>query len=280
MAAQSQQKRIAGKTLALIALIAILFIMISPFFVIAINAFKTPADYAANGPLAAPAQWTLDGIQRFWARVDFTTKLWNSFFISATVAVLAVGLSLLNAFALGIGKIKGALAILIIFVVANTLPQEVLVYPLYYMAKSVGLYDKQLSVIIIFTVVQSAFGTYLLSSAYSAFPRELLEAAIVDGCSKPRLLFYIVTPMSKATLSVLFTFFFLWTWNEFFIPLVMLISNARQTVPIAISVTQGQFNMDATMASASALLGILPCLVFFVLFQRTLAKGITAGAIK
>ena len=86
--------------------------------------------------------------------------------------------------------------------------------------------------------------------------------------------------MSKATLSVLFTFFFLWTWNEFFIPLVMLISNARQTVPIAISVTQGQFNMDATMASASALLGILPCIVFFVLFQRTLAKGITAGAIK
>ena len=280
MAAHINQKRVAGKTLALIALIAILVVMISPFFVIAVNCVQDAVGLRGERPAHAPRAVDARRAPSVLGARRFHGKLWNSLFISTTVAVLAVGLSLLNAFALGIGKIKGALAILIIFVVANTLPQEVLVYPLYYMAKAAGLYDKQLSVIIIFTVVQSAFGTYLLSSAYSAFPRELLEAAIVDGCSKPRLLFYIVTPMSKATLSVLFTFFFLWTWNEFFIPLVMLISNARQTVPIAISVTQGQFNMDATMASASALLGILPCIVFFVLFQRTLAKGITAGAIK
>jgi raffinose/stachyose/melibiose transport system permease protein len=87
-------------------------------------------------------------------------------------------------------------------------------------------------------------------------------------------------PISMPTLSVLFVFFFIWTWNEFFLPLIMLISNSRQTVPLAIAILQGQHNMDATTSASSALLGILPCILFFLLFQRTLTKGITAGSIK
>ena len=87
-------------------------------------------------------------------------------------------------------------------------------------------------------------------------------------------------PVSRPTLGVLFVFFFIWTWNEFFLPLVFLISNDNQTVPVALGVLQGQRLMDATMTSASALLGILPAIVFFLIFQRTLTRGITAGAIK
>lgn len=273
-------RRNATTLLALLVLIVILVLALFPFFIVAINAFKTAPDYATYGPLTLPKQWVMTGIVTFWNRVDFTNKLLNSFVISLSVAILGVALSLLNGFALGIGKVKGRVWILVFFVIANTLPQEALAYPLYYFAKSLGIYDRQIAVIIIFTVIQSAYGTYLLSSVFSAFPREMVEAAMVDGCTKRQLLARIVAPLSKSSLAVLFTFFFIWTWNEFFLPLIMLISNARQTVPIAISVTQGQHNMDVTMASASALLGVLPCIIFFVIFQRTLTKGITAGAIK
>jgi raffinose/stachyose/melibiose transport system permease protein len=273
-------RRQSLKLFAFLALVVILAITLFPFIIVAINAFKTAPDYASNGPLALPQNWVLTGLTEFWKRVDFSNKLMNSFIISFTVAVFGVFLSLLNSFALGIGKVKGRVWILVFFVIANTLPQEALAYPLYYFAKLLKIYDKQISVIIIFTVIQSAYGTYLLSSVFSAFPREMIEAAMVDGCNKNQLLFKIVAPLCRSTLAVLFTFFFIWTWNEFFLPLIMLISNSRQTVPIAISVTQGQHNMDVTMASASALLGILPCILFFVLFQRTLTKGITAGAIK
>jgi raffinose/stachyose/melibiose transport system permease protein len=79
---------------------------------------------------------------------------------------------------------------------------------------------------------------------------------------------------------VLMVFFFIWTWNEFFLPLIFLISNDNQTVPVALGVLQGQRLMDATMSSASALLGILPAILFFLIFQRTLTRGVTAGAIK
>lgn len=269
-----------GNIGAMAALLVLLIIMLFPFFIVGLNAFKTPAEYAANGPMAFPDSLDFTSIIAFWNRVSFTGKLWNSLVISLSVAVLGVLLSLLNAYALGIGRVKGAALFLIIFVVANTLPHESLAYPIYYAAKALGLYDSKLSVIIVFTVIQSAFGTYLLSNVFSAFPRPLIEAAEVDGAGSFLILGKIVFPMAMPTLMVLFTFFFIWTWNEFFLPLIMLISNAQHTVPIAISVTQGQFNMDVTMASASALLGVLPCLIFFLLFQRTLTRGVTSGSIK
>jgi ABC-type glycerol-3-phosphate transport system permease component len=254
--------------------------MLVPFFIVIINAFKTPIEYANNGPMALPQGFNLTGMIDFWNRVDFTTKLLNSAVISLTVAVLAVVVSLLNSYALGIGKIKGRTFFLVFFIMANFLPQEALAYPLYYFAKFFHIYDSLISVIIIFTVIQSAFGTYLLTSMFSTFPKELIEAARIDGCNKFQVLTKIITPISMSTLSVLFTFFFIWTWNEFFLPLIMLISNDKQTVPIAISVLQGQHNMDATTTAASALLGILPCILFFILFQRTLTRGVTAGSIK
>ena len=200
--------------------------------------------------------------------------------ISGSVAVLAVILSVLNAYALGIGRVRGRVSIMVVFLLANTMPQEVLVYPLYFFAKKIGLYDTRLSVIIIFTAIQSAFGTYLLSSVLSAFPREILEAARMDGAGRLRILWRVVVPISRPTLGVLFVFFFIWTWNEFFLPLVFLISNENQTVPVALGVLQGEKMMDATMTSSSALLGIIPAIVFFLIFQRTLTRGITVGSVK
>jgi raffinose/stachyose/melibiose transport system permease protein len=270
----------AGKYLALLALFVLLVIMLFPFAIVTINAFKAPAEYSSHGPMSLPRGLYLDGIVAFWNRVEFSGKLLNSAVISITVALLGIGLSLLNAFALGIGKIKGRILFLVLFMMANTLPQEALAYPLYYFAKFLNIYNTRLAVILVFAVIQSAFGTYLLSSVYSAFPREMIEAALIDGCNKLQLLFRIVVPISMPSLSVLFVFFFIWTWNEFFLPMILLISNSRWTVPLAIAILQGQHNMDATTSSASALLGLLPCILFFILFQRTLTRGITAGSIK
>ncbi|HEY5833960.1 carbohydrate ABC transporter permease [Streptomyces sp.] len=254
--------------------------MLAPFAVVALNAVKTPSDYAAHGPLGLPHAISFQGLSDFWNRVDFGQKLFNSALISGSVAVIACALSLLNAYALGIGRIKGRVALLIMFIMAQTLPQEALVYPLYYLSKQVGLYDTRLSVIIVFSVIQSAFGTYLLTSVLGSFPREVLEAAKLDGAGKWDVLWRIVLPVSRPTLGVLLVFFFIWTWNEFFLPMVMLLSNGNQTVSVSLGVLQGQNMMDATMTNASALLGILPAILFFLIFQRTLTRGITVGAVK
>jgi raffinose/stachyose/melibiose transport system permease protein len=278
------RKRATRRTVSdwLILAVAIVFgaLIAAPFLIILINSFKSPAEYATSGPLTLPHNLYFDGIANFWQRVNFPEKLWNSFFISAMVAVLAVVISVFNAFAIGIGRVRGRTWIIILFLLANMLPQEALLYPLYYMFKEVGLYDNVWSVIIIFTVIQSAFGTYLLSSVYGTFPKEILEAASLDGASRWQILWRVIVPISRPTLAVLVIFFFIWTWNEFLIPLTFLVSNANQTVPVSIAVLQGDRLMDVTTTSASALLGLIPTLVFFLIFQRTLTRGITAGAVK
>ena len=255
-------------------------VVVAPFYLIIVNSFKSPIDYATGGPLALPQALDFTGIVNFWNRVNFPEKLWNSIFIAGVTAVLAVILSMVSAFAIGIGRIRGRSWIVLLFLMANLLPQEALLYPLYYMFKEVGLYDNVWSVIIVMVVVQAAFGTYLLSSVYGTFPKEILEAASIDGASRWQILWRVVYPISRPTLSVLLVFFFIWTWNEFLIPLTFLASNANQTIPVAISVLQGDRLMDVTTTSASALLGIIPTLIFFLIFQRTLTHGITAGAVK
>jgi raffinose/stachyose/melibiose transport system permease protein len=244
------------------------------------NAIKPPAQYSSQGPLSIPHGFYTGGIRTFWDTTDFGRVLWNSVIISGSVAIAAVLLSILNAYALGIGRIKGRIPLLAAFLIANFLPQEGLAYPLYYLAKRVGLYDTQLSMIIIFTVIQAAFGTYLLSSVLGAFPHELLEAARIDGAGRSRILWRIVVPISRPTLTVLVVFFFIWTWNEFFLPLIFLASNQNQTVPVALGTLQGQHIMNPLTTSAAALLGMVPTIVFFLIFQRTLTRGVTVGAIK
>lgn len=273
-------RRPAARFIVLAVLVVAGLLFLVPFILVAVNAFKSPGDYAANGPLALPSAFHLESIADFWVRTDFGRKLGNSLLISTTVAIGAVILSLLNAFALGIGRVKGRAWLLVIFLMGNLLPQETLAYPLYYLSRAVGIYDTQLPVIIIFIVIHSAFGTYLLTSVLGHFPTEILEAARVDGAGKLRQLVQIVAPVSRPTLTVLFVFFFIWTWNEFFLPLIFLASAANQTVPVALAVLQGQHLTDATTSSAASLLGVVPAILFFLLFQRTLVRGITAGAVK
>jgi raffinose/stachyose/melibiose transport system permease protein len=264
----------------LAALVIAAVFMVLPFVIVLINAVKSPAEYSAHGPLSMPHGLYLDGLKSFWQRVDYGQKLLNSCLISGSVAVLAAVLSLLNAYAIGIGRIRGRTWVLAFFVLAYLLPQEALVYPLYFLAKQAGLYDTRLSVVIVFTVLQTAFGTYLLSSVLGAFPREIIEAARIDGAGSWQVLWRIVVPVSRPTIGVLLVFFFIWTWNEFLLPLVMLISNDNQTVSVALGVLQGQQLMDATMTNAAALLGVLPAFLFFLVFQRTLTRGIAMGAVK
>jgi raffinose/stachyose/melibiose transport system permease protein len=254
--------------------------MLFPLVLIVLSSFKSETEYSLNGPLALPQGLNFDALVHTWQNTDYPLKLWNSLTISLITAVLATALSLCNAFALGIGKIKGRSLFLIFFLLAITLPSEALVYPLYYFFKTVGLYDSQLSVILITATLHSAFGTYLMTTILGAFPRELLEAARLDGATKFQMLGRIIIPLSIPSLSVLFVFFFIWTYNDFFMPLIFLISNSKQTVPLAMLTAQGEHSAVITTQAAAALLGILPCLIFFIIFQRTLTRGVAVGSIK
>ncbi|MFG2606570.1 carbohydrate ABC transporter permease [Streptomyces sp. NPDC048514] len=269
-----------GSRAVLLAVTLFVLAFLAPFAIILLNSFKSTADYRAHGSLSWPASWNWGIVEHVWQRVDFTQKLVNSVQTSLGVVVIAVVLALFNAYALGIGRIRWRTAFLIFFLGVNVLPQEGLVYPVYYLFKELGLYDGKLGYTVLVGVTYSAFGTYLLSSVFSSFPRELIEAASLDGAGRWTILWRIVLPMSWPTLSVMCVFFFVWSWNEFLYPLVLLISNDNQTVPLGLAAMQGQYSSDPTSMSAAALLGVIPMVVFFLLFQRSLTRGVAAGAVK
>ncbi|AVA22545.1 carbohydrate ABC transporter permease [Rhizobium sp. LEGMi198b] len=274
------QKKGLARWIVLAILLVFLAATLFPFLLAALNAIKTPTDYAANGPLALPHSFDLTALKNFWTTVDFTRKLFNSILISGCTAILAVVLSLLNAYAIGIGRVRGGKALLVVLLISIMAPQEALVYPLYYMAKQVGLFDSMLSVILIIGVLHTAFGTYLLSSVLTTFPREIIEAAQIDNASRWQILWMVIVPVLRPTLAVLATFFFIWTWNEFLIPLVFLVSNNNQTVSVAMGVLSGANTQDPTAIAAASLLGVTPTVIFFLIFQRTLTRGVAVGAVK
>ena len=132
---KTQHVRSTGDWITLIVLIAAALLVLFPLLVLTVNAFKTPADYNATGPLSLPKHFTMDGIISFWTTTKFPLKFWNSLVISLVVAVAAVVLSVLNSFALGIGRVKGNTWIVLAIMLANMMPQEALLYPLYTMFK-------------------------------------------------------------------------------------------------------------------------------------------------
>ncbi len=264
----------------LIICLLLALLILSPLFLMVLNAFKTSQDYTQNGPLALPKELYFGGLINFWNATDFPVKFWNSLWISICSALLSVVLSLFNAYALGIGRIKGSSLVVALFMILTMLPGEGFVYPLFYMFNAVGMGNSQWTIVIICGIINMAFGTYLLSSVMGTFPKELLEAAQIDGAGRWRTLWSVVFPIMKSNCAVLFIFFFIWTWNEFYFTLIFLVSGDTQTIPLAIASLQGDRIMDVPTINAGSLVSLIPAFIFFLVFQRTLTKGITAGAVK
>ena len=264
----------------LIACVLFAILILSPLFLMVLNAFKTSQDYTQNGPLSLPHELYFGGLVNFWKATDFPIKFWNSLLISVVSALLSVVLSLFNAYALGIGRVRGSSVIIALFMILTMLPGEGFIYPLFYMFNAVGMGNSQWTIVIICGIINMAFGTYLLSSVMSTFPKELLEAAQIDGAGRWRTLRDVVFPIMKSNCAVLFIFFFIWTWNEFYFTLIFLVSGDTQTIPLAIASLQGDRIMDVPTINAGSLISLIPAFVFFLIFQRTLTKGITAGAVK
>lgn len=275
-----RKRRTALNWVMLGVAIVVAALMAAPFLLLVLNAFKTGADYSTNGPLAWPTTFTLDAFASYLNRVDFPRALWNSILSSTVIAFAGTALALLASYAIGIGRIRANTAITAILLIATMVPHEALIYPLFYGAQATGLLNSIWSIIIVFTMLFAAYGTYILSSVMSTFPHEILEAAAIDGAGRWRILWSVVYPIVRPTLAVLVVFTFIWSWNEFYIPLILLGDPSSQTVPIALSTLRGQHSIDITVINAGSLLSLIPTLVFFLIFQRTISRGVTAGAVK
>ncbi|MGO2663309.1 MAG: carbohydrate ABC transporter permease, partial [Mycetocola reblochoni] len=140
----SRSRRGVSGWVVLVVMAVCALLMLFPFWLALINAFKPAEEYLQTGPTSLPTTLDFSALVAFWQSVDFNQKLVNSVVISGSVALIAAAISLVSAFAIGIGRVKGRVWILAIFMLAFTIPQEALVYPLFILTRELGLYDTQL----------------------------------------------------------------------------------------------------------------------------------------
>ena len=211
----------------------------------------------------------------------FGTKLRNSIVINVVACLLSVVLSFLNAVALHLGHVQRKQLVLTLCMIAFAIPQEALVFPVYKVAKLTHLYGSIIPLILILGVLYSALGTFLLGEVMHEFPRELVEAAHIDGAGMWRMLRNVVFPILRPTLLTLTIMVLIWDWNEYMMPLMLLPGNEQQTIPIAIGSTFGPpgFNSvpDIAWGAAGLVLSSAPTVLLFLLSQRVIARGITIG---
>jgi raffinose/stachyose/melibiose transport system permease protein len=215
-----------------------------------------------------------------WNVANFGASMKASTIITVTIMVVSVALSVPAGYALALAHFPGRSSIFFLFVFGLLIPLEAMIIPLYFDMRKFGLADNYWSVILPDIGFSVAFGAFWMRAFFMGVDRSLVEAARLDGANSWQTLLKILLPLARPQLLTLAVLFFVWNWNDFLLPLVMLAGSEIQTAPISLVYFQGQHTTDFTYLAAGALITIAPVVVIYVLLQRSFTRGVLAGAVK
>jgi raffinose/stachyose/melibiose transport system permease protein len=203
---------------------------------------------------------------------------------SVVVAVLVVGLSttlsVLAGYAFGTMHFRGSESIFYVMLLGIMVPAEALVVPLYFDMRSLGYTDTLIAIVMPQVAQSVAFGTFWMRAYFRSSSREVVEAARLDGASHWRTLWSVLVPMGRPAITTMMVLVFLWTWNEFLIPLVMATSENLRTAPLGLAFFQGRYTSGRALLAAGATLVALPVVVVYLILQRHFIRGMVEGAVK
>jgi multiple sugar transport system permease protein len=246
--------------------------------------------YTAQNGYVSLGGWTFDNYITAWKQADFGKHFLNSVYITVPAVLMTLFLASMVAFVLARFSFKLNLAMLGLFTAANLLPQQSLLIPIYRMYLKVSLpefmsntgllYDSYWGLILINTAFQTGFCTFVLSNYMKTLPKELYEAAQVDGASIWRQYWQLTMPLSRPPLAALATLQVTWIYNEFFWATVLMRSGDKFPVTSSLNNLRGQFFTDNNLVSAGSIIAAIPVIVIFFALQKQFVAGLTLGANK
>lgn len=233
------------------------------------------------------------GFQNFfdaWTRVDMPKFFGNTMIVVIPAVILTLFLASMVAFAISRYSWRFNLVLLMLFTAGNLLPQQVVITPLYrmYLALPIPhivsdnglLYDQYIGIIIIHVAFQLGFCTFVLSNYMKTIPKELNEAAIVDGAGVFRTFWEVILPLCRPPLAALATLQFTWIYNDFFWALILMFTGEKRPITSALAGLKGQFFTDNNLVAAGAIIVALPTLIVFFVLQKQFIRGLTLGSTK
>lgn len=256
-----------------------LLIILIPIIGLVFSAFKTDAE-VIKGPLAFPSQLRLDAFKNAWTTGRFNYFFRNSVIVSVVVVVASVFLSTLTGYAFALLPVPGKKLLYPLMLIGYMVPFEAVIIPLYHMMNGVDLIDTYWALILPQVGLSVSFGTLWMTSFFRAAPRELVDAAAIDGCNRWQVLWRILWPLARPAVLTLVVLVFMWTWNEFLLALVLVQKETMRTLPVGLAFFQGRYSADIPLMAAGSLIVAGPILLVYILFQRYFIRGMLGGAVK
>jgi multiple sugar transport system permease protein len=265
-------------------LVAICAVMLAPIVLSVLASLKTTAEAAAVPPTYIPSELSLDSYQRLWDyQKGLPVYLGNSFLTALLTIGLTLALTVPAGYALARFPIPGKEVLFVFLLLALIIPYQALLTPMFLMFAGVKLTNTVLGLAIVHTTIQLPFSLYVMRNNFEAVPKELEEAAVIDGGGPIQVLVRVFLPSLMPAVVTVALFAFITSWNEFLGAIVMMSKESSYTLPVILAVARTETSLGGTdwgMLQAGVTISIIPCVLVYLLLQRYYVSGLLSGAVK
>lgn len=258
-------------------LIALLFLV--PFYFVVINSFKTFGDLLANAA-SLPEQFYWQNYVKVWEIMNFPRAFLNSLLLTVFSNLGLIIISAMSAYMIARRPTRLNSFMFMLYVAAMVIPFQSIMIPLVRVASNLNLMNSHWGLIIAYFGFGVSLNIFLYHGFIKAIPREIEESAIVDGCSTYGVFYKIIWPLLKPITITVILLNSLWIWNDFLLPSLFLYDATLRTIPLSTYSFFGQYTKQWDLALAGLVLGIIPIIIFFLVLQKHIIAGITAGSVK
>lgn len=260
--------------------LALLILTLFPMYWIVISAIKTNAETHTVPVTFLPAVWSLDNFREIFARRNFGHYLFNAMVVALATTAWGVGVAAWSGYGFARYDFRFKPAVMAFVLIAQSFPRILLVIPYFDMANRFGLKDTYLGLILAYSTFIQPLCLWIMKEYFEQIPRELDEAAMVDGASPYRAFWDIILPLARPALGATAIIGFLTAWNEYEFALVLTTTERVRTISVAIASFIGEFTTEWNLVMAAAAVGTIPVVIVFLFFQKQLMHGLTGGAVK
>ncbi|GIO41286.1 carbohydrate ABC transporter permease [Paenibacillus antibioticophila] len=258
-------------------LLAILFF--APIVIVILNSFKTKPEIMVS-TIGLPEKFNLDNYVTIFTNNDFLSSLWFSVIVVVATTTLTVLVSALAGYALARWKSKFSSAIMLIFMTTLFVPFQVYMVALIVIARQLSLTGSPVGLVLIYIALGMPVPIFLYRSYAATMSKEIEEAAAIDGCSRIQMFFRVVFPLMKPITATAAVLNALWAWGEFLVAFLVYGNHKPMTIPLSQQYFYGSYNQQWNLIMAGFVISTIPIVIFYILMQKHIVKGIAAGAVK
>ncbi|MGD6816071.1 carbohydrate ABC transporter permease [Metabacillus sp. 113a] len=260
------------------ALIVLALLFIAPVLWIFLSSIKGPIDLYSWPPKFLPDSLSFENFTAAFSKGNFGLYFLNSAIVAVSATVLTLFINTMAGYALSKFRFKGDTLILFLFLSTLMIPIEVIMTPIFTVISKLGLYNNLLGLII--PPAATPMGVFLIRQYLLTVPDDLLEAARMDGAGEWRIFWTIIVPIARPVIAVLTIFSFMWRWDDFIWPLIVISDPSKYTIQLALANFIGEFRVDWGSLLAMSVVTMIPILIVFLIFQKQFIKGIATSGMK